>query len=309
MARVLNRCNEGVRIFWSVLCYSCLDVFVVMATIKAFAPLDMRPPGQNQGDFETPDLDSLTPNNFPTATVVSGVTPVGDNLQEISGTFPLLAIGGGNFSTTTVTGAKQFAGPTSDTPLEYELSDVRIPGNVLQQALESSNPYSLLEDTLKEADEIFGSEFADQLFSFAGDDKIRSLGGDDLAFGGTGLDFINGNKGNDTIYGGDGADTLRGGQSDDIIYGEEGNDILRGDLGNDSLWGGEGADTFILTKDSDVINDFSAAEGDIIQILASTPYSLADASGGLQIIRNEGTTTLVGVVLAGFDADASIVLI
>ena len=266
-------------------------------------------PGQNQGDFEAPDLGSLTPNNFPTATVVSGVTEVGDNLQEIYGTFPLPNILAGNFSTTTVTGAKQFAGPTSDTPLEYELSGVSIPGNVLQQALQSENPYSLLEDTLKGADEIFGSEFNDQLFSFAGDDAIRNLGGDDLAFGGTGLDFINGNKGNDSLYGGEGADTLRGGQGDDIIYGEQGNDFLRGDLGNDSLWGGEGADTFILTKGSDVINDFKSTEADKIQILASTPFELADSAGGLQIIRDEGTTTLVGVVLAGFDSGTSIVLI
>ena len=117
--------------------------------------------------------------------------------------------------------------------------------------------------------------------------------------------------GNDTLWGGEGADTLQGGQGDDIIYGEKGNDILRGDLGNDSLWGGEGDDTFILTKGSDVINDFKSTETekDKIHILASTPFELADSAGGLQIIRDEGTTTLVGVVLAGFDAGTSIVLI
>lgn len=307
-----------------------------MAFIKASIALDMRPPGENQGDFEPPNLGSLAPNSQPVATVISGITPSG-NLQELYGTFnipDLLFFN--NFSTSTITGAKQFAGSTNATAVEYELSGVSIPGDVAKAALESPDPYSLVEDTLNGADEIIGSDFADQLLSFAGDDKISALGGDDLALGGTGLDFINGNAGKDTVFGGDGNDTLRGGQGDDLIHGEADSDRLSGDLdsdtlfggsgddrlngnaGNDHLWGEEGADTFVLSKGFDVIHDFSAAQfdifgniiipGDTIGILSSTPYTLVSDPGGLQIVRDVGTTTLLGIELADFNV-GSIVLI
>ncbi len=54
---------------------------------------------------------------------------------------------------------------------------------------------------------------------------------------------------------------------DDTLYGDDGNDILKGGSGVDTLNGGSGADTFILSHtDIDTIEDFSVAEGDIMDV-------------------------------------------
>jgi Ca2+-binding RTX toxin-like protein len=73
------------------------------------------------------------------------------------------------------------------------------------------------------------------------DDVINALGGDDIIDGLSGDDF------------------LRGGDGNDLLIGGEGDDLLQGDAG---------ADIFVFQKanqGTDVLADFSAAEGDIIQ--------------------------------------------
>lgn len=93
------------------------------------------------------------------------------------------------------------------------------------------------------------------------------------------------------------------------MFGDLGADTLTGNAGNDALTGGQGADRFILSRDSDVIADFNAAEGDSIAILSSTlHYSLLDSADGLQISRADlGTTTLRGITTASFNENTSIV--
>ena len=185
-------------------------------------------------------------------------------------------------------------------------------------------------------DAIFGNEGTDTVDGGDGDDTLHGgkegdqlIGGtgNDRLFGDLGNDFLNGNQGADTVDGGAGDDTLRGGQDgdqliggagndqlfgdfgDDLLVGLQGDDSINGNAGKDILSGGLGADHFLLSKDDDLITDFSSSEGDIIEVLASTPYSLADLGGNLQIIRDEGTTTLLGVTLASFDPAISIMLI
>ncbi|MBC6981701.1 calcium-binding protein [Caulobacter sp. 17J80-11] len=79
------------------------------------------------------------------------------------------------------------------------------------------------------------------------------------------------------IVGGAGADTLTGGAGRDLISGGAGNDTLVGGAGVDRLWGGAGADVFVFRPGdsvaayqygalADIIYDFSAAEGDVIQL-------------------------------------------
>ena len=43
------------------------------------------------------------------------------------------------------------------------------------------------------------------------------------------------------------------------------NNCLSGDSGSDTLIGGDGADTFVLSKHTDTVNDFSIADGDVIE--------------------------------------------
>lgn len=164
-----------------------------------------------------------------------------------------------------------------------------------------------------------------------GGDVVTGGGGDDDLYGDDGDDFVNGNDGGDVIRGGLGDDTLRGGQGVDLINGNEGDDQLFGDLGNDEIRGGFGndrltgnggddaiagdlgADVFVLSKDQDLILDFNAGEGDKIEVLASTPFTLSSTgpagSGDLLIVRDVGITTLIGVSLDGFDAATSIITI
>lgn len=77
-------------------------------------------------------------------------------------------------------------------------------------------------------------------------------------------DTLDGGGGNDTIESAGGDDLLIGGRGQDLITGGAGNDSLFGGTGKDTLIGGDGADTFVLSTKKDTINDFSIADGDVI---------------------------------------------
>lgn len=100
----------------------------------------------------------------------------------------------------------------------------------------------------------------------------------------TGTASINGtgNADNNTIGGNDAVNVLTGGNGNDTLRGFGGADVLNGGLGFDNLFGGTGADKFVFTslqdstvdpKGRDVINDFSHAELDLIDL------SRIDANG------------------------------
>lgn len=140
-------------------------------------------------------------------------------------------------------------------------------------------------------DRIYGGDGSDTLLGGSGDDFI--FGGDssadkrDLIIGGEGNDTINGgygndelrgDAGNDTILGGFGSDFIVAGSGNDVItgsalsdlmFGGDGNDFINGGFGHDRVNGGSGADTFfhlgIFDHGSDWIQDYSAAEGDVLE--------------------------------------------
>ncbi|WP_323785187.1 M10 family metallopeptidase C-terminal domain-containing protein [Thalassovita sp.] len=140
-------------------------------------------------------------------------------------------------------------------------------------------------------DSLTGGDGLDSLIGGDGNDTI--MGGEtaadrhDAVFGGTGDDYIDGGYGNDelrgddgqdTLIGGFGADTVIGANGDDnltaqawgdILYGGAGNDFLNGGFGYDQANGGDGADRFfhlgIADHGSDWIQDYSAADGDVLQ--------------------------------------------
>jgi VCBS repeat-containing protein len=99
--------------------------------------------------------------------------------------------------------------------------------------------------------------------------------GDNILNGTATANVMYGLDGDDELFGNAGADTLFGGNGDDNLEGGDGNDILSGGAGRDDLTGDAGADIFryYLTADSilsgfDRIRDFSAAEGDKIDLSA-----------------------------------------
>lgn len=107
---------------------------------------------------------------------------------------------------------------------------------------------------------VSGTSYADTLTGGARRDRLDGRDGDDL---------LSGMHGDDRLLGLDDNDDLRGGA---------GNDTLIGGAGQDTLNGGDGADTFILrqTGQGDVIEDFSATQGDRIAIRSGVTGGLLD---------------------------------
>ncbi|MFD2578645.1 type I secretion C-terminal target domain-containing protein [Novosphingobium colocasiae] len=98
-----------------------------------------------------------------------------------------------------------------------------------------------------------------------------------LAFTGTGNALAN------TLTGAAGKDVLSGLDGSDKLYGMDGADTLIGGLARDLLYGGSGADKFsflsladfggVSGSTSDLIADFSQAEGDRIDLSAIDPIA------------------------------------
>jgi Ca2+-binding RTX toxin-like protein len=142
-----------------------------------------------------------------------------------------------------------------------------------------------------------------------GNDTLFGGAGHDQLIGGEGDDVIDGGDGTDYLNGGNGADTLIGGSGDDSLGGDKGDDVLEGGLGLDYLLGGSGADRFVLTENdaTDVIFEFSAAEGDKIDIaalldrftdFAGTTAAQAFSQGYIYLVQHgtQGNTDFVTTV-------------
>jgi Ca2+-binding RTX toxin-like protein len=77
------------------------------------------------------------------------------------------------------------------------------------------------------------------------EDTIRNI---ENITGGSGADQLTGDSAANNLNGGAGNDALNGGAGNDALNGGEGNDALNGGEGNDSLNGGAGTDTIVLTE-------------------------------------------------------------
>lgn len=159
-------------------------------------------------------------------------------------------------------------------------------------------------------DTILGGDGADTLIGGAGNDSIVGGGtdadlrdmvsagaGDDTVLGGAGNDELRGDAGDDDIAGGAGADTVIGGTGDDVLtgaafgdllFGGDGFDFVNGGFGNDRVSGGGDADQFfhvgVAGHGSDWIQDYSAAEGDVLvhggsAILSQFQVNVANTAG------------------------------
>jgi serralysin len=147
-------------------------------------------------------------------------------------------------------------------------------------------------------DDINGNAGNDTAHGNAGDDWVVGGKDQDVLYGDAGNDIVYGNLGNDTLSGGDGADWIRGGQGDDSISGGAGNDLIYGDRGNDTISGGAGADTFRSFSGAGVdrILDFSAAEGDHVQLDPGTSFTITQSGADTVVDMGNGDQLiLVGV--------------
>ncbi len=101
-----------------------------------------------------------------------------------------------------------------------------------------------------------------------------------------------------------GDDALYGGAGNDLIYGQEGDDLIDGGSGDDVLSGGSGADTFVqnaVNQGVDVIRDFSADEGDVLDLagLIQNYDPTQQALDDFIFSRDENGGTVLSVDVSG----------
>lgn len=154
-------------------------------------------------------------------------------------------------------------------------------------------------------DDLHGNIGDDLVWGGDADDWVVGGQGHDRLFGDAGWDVVLGNLGNDSALGGVGGDWVRGGQGDDAIFGEDGDDWLSGDRGSDTLYGGAGADIFHTWSEAgmDRVTDFNALDGDRVNLLAGTTYTLTQLGADTVIDLGAGhQMVLVGVQLTALPA-------
>ena len=180
--------------------------------------------------------------------------------------------------------------------------------------------------------------FNDTLIGDANNNELRGGSGADVLNGGGGFDFAGyqnagvgviaslanpasntGDAAGDTyisiegLRGSDFDDTLIGDANDNTLEGGAGADVLSGGAGNDTLTGGPGGDRFVFGPGfkADTVTDFSAAEGDEIDLTGFTAiHSFAEAQAfasqvGADTVFNFGngdTLTLTGVTASTLTA-------
>ncbi|MEL6816918.1 MAG: hypothetical protein AAFP03_19260, partial [Cyanobacteria bacterium J06598_3] len=166
----------------------------------------------------------------------------------------------------------------------------------------------------------------DRVTGLFGDDFILGEAGDDILYGGTQgdeklnvyLGSVHEHDGNDILKGGDGNDQLFGETGNDILHGGNGNDTLQGGAGADTLYGAAGADTFVFQQRwqaVDIIKDFSAAEGDRIEIdrlgfgVTSKAEFRFDSGTGELLLGTQAFAKLEGHSAATFNVGRDVFLV
>jgi Ca2+-binding RTX toxin-like protein len=164
-------------------------------------------------------------------------------------------------------------------------------------------------------DRIYGGLAFDDVHGNMGDDTVSGgAGGDwvvggkdnDLLYGDDGDDVVLGNLGADTCEGGAGGDVVRGGQGNDLVLGGAGADWLSGDIGEDTVTGGAGADIFHSWSEAglDRVTDFSRAEGDRVNLLPGSTYSVSQVGADTVIdLAGGARMVLAGVQMTSLTGD------
>jgi Ca2+-binding RTX toxin-like protein len=132
----------------------------------------------------------------------------------------------------------------------FTVTDANADAQTLFGLIDSGNVAAATAYVMRDGDQISGRNKDDVLLGYGGDDLLRGYGGQD---------------------------TLDGGLQNDRLSGGDGDDTLIGGLGMDRLEGGDASDTFVFATlgDStvaatgrDTIVDFSARQGDTIDLSA-----------------------------------------
>jgi len=158
--------------------------------------------------------------------------------------------------------------------------------------------------------QLWGGDGRDTLWAGGNGDMAGGGWGDDLVFGGSGRDTLMGGLGHDTVQGGDGADQIYLGMGNDSGYGGAGNDTLFAGPATDRLWGGTGADRFEFWRGFGVnrVEDFSAAEGDVLALGRGMWTGTHGALSAEQVVQTFGRVTAQGDAVLEFSAAGTTVV-
>ena len=187
-----------------------------------------------------------------------------------------VAPGSGGRVLTGTSGDDDLVGGVGDDTIEALDGNDRLIGNAGNDSLMAGDG----NDTINGGDGddlIRGGETAadkrDVIYAGAGDDSVDGGYGNDLIYGQGGNDTLAGGFGADELQGQDGNDVITGSAFGDIVFGNAGDDFVNGGFGHDLINGGDGADKFfhaggdpdaMLGHGSDWVQDYDAAEGDVL---------------------------------------------
>ena len=203
--------------------------------------------------FDTGGTDTLDVSGFAQDQRID-LTP--ESLSDIGGLTGNLSIARGTVieNATGGDGADRLTGNSVDNLLSGGDGLDTLIGNAGNDTLIGGTSTGDLRDVL------YGGEGADNLDGGYGNDELRGDAGNDTIVGGFGVD---------DIFGGMGDDQLTGQAWSDLIFGGTGSDFINGGFGYDRVNGGADADRFfhigIFDHGSDWIQDYTAAQGDVLQ--------------------------------------------
>ncbi|RWP34141.1 calcium-binding protein [Mesorhizobium sp.] len=239
-------------------------------------------------------------------------TPVAEYIAKFGGYDVSPVIG---TATPTGTGADQTAAPTTGTdadqtaaPTDTGADQTATPtGTGADHLLGSDRNDSYTVDNIGDVVDETGTRGVDTVnssISYSLSDTAHALGAiEGLTLTGTANIDGTGNALANTLTGNAGNNHLSGLGGKDTIGGGNGNDTIAGGLGSDLLTGGTGADTFVFNsmtdsklaaKSRDVIQDFSTAQGDKVDVSAIDANSVTAGSQEFSFIGTSGFTDHAG---------------
>ncbi|RWC01473.1 MAG: calcium-binding protein [Mesorhizobium sp.] len=239
-------------------------------------------------------------------------TPVAEYIAKFGGYDVSPVIG---TATPTGTGADQTAAPTTGTdadqtaaPTDTGADQTATPtGTGADHLLGSDRNDSYTVDNIGDVVDETGTRGVDTVnssISYSLSDTAHALGAiEGLTLTGTANIDGTGNALANTLTGNAGNNHLSGLGGKDTIGGGNGNDTIAGGLGSDLLTGGTGADTFVFNsmtdsklaaKSRDVIQDFSTAQGDKVDVSAIDANSVTAGSQEFSFIGTSGFTHHAG---------------